>query len=40
LDEDGRQGQAGNKLVLIGRNLDRAQLRLRLEACLTAAALV
>jgi G3E family GTPase len=37
LDEDGRQGQAGNKLVLIGRNLDRAQLRSRLEACLTPA---
>jgi Cobalamin synthesis protein cobW C-terminal domain len=31
------QGQAGNKLVLIGRNLDRAQLRSRLEACLMPA---
>jgi G3E family GTPase len=37
LDEDARQGQAGNKLVLIGRNLDRAQLRSRLEACLAPA---
>jgi G3E family GTPase len=35
LDEDARQGQARNKLVLIGRNLDRAQLRSWLEACLT-----
>jgi G3E family GTPase len=36
LDEDGRHGRNGratNKLVLIGRNLDRAALRLRLEAC-------
>jgi G3E family GTPase len=37
LDEDGREGQTRNKLVLIGRNLDRAQLRSRLEACLTSA---
>jgi G3E family GTPase len=35
LDEHGAERQAGNKLVLIGRNLDRAQLRSRLEACLT-----
>jgi G3E family GTPase len=37
LDEHGAERQAGNKLVLIGRNLDRAQLRSRLEACLTPA---
>jgi G3E family GTPase len=37
LDEDARRGQAGNKLVLIGRNLDRVQLRWRLEACLAPA---
>jgi G3E family GTPase len=37
LDEDARQARAGNRLVLIGRNLDRAQLRSRLEACLTPA---
>ncbi|HEY4861335.1 MAG TPA: GTP-binding protein [Xanthobacteraceae bacterium] len=37
LDEGGREGQTRNKLVLIGRNLDRAQLRSRLEACLTPA---
>jgi len=35
LDEDGRQRQARNKLVLIGRNLDPALLRSQLEACLT-----
>jgi G3E family GTPase len=35
LDADGRDGQARNKLVLIGRNLDRAALRSQLEACLT-----
>jgi G3E family GTPase len=40
LDEDAGRAQAGNKLVLIGRNLDRTQLRSRLEACLTPAALV
>ena len=34
LDEDARDGEKTNKLVLIGRNLDRAQLRSRLEACL------
>src|SRR5262245_32523891 len=37
LDEHGADGQAGNKLVLIGRNLDRAQLRCWLDACLTPA---
>jgi G3E family GTPase len=37
LDEDAGRVQAGNKLVLIGRNLDRAQLRSRLEACLAPA---
>jgi G3E family GTPase len=37
LDEHGADGQSGNKLVLIGRNLDRAQLRSRLEACLAPA---
>jgi G3E family GTPase len=37
LDEGGREGQTRNKLVLIGRNLDRAQLLSRLEACLTPA---
>jgi G3E family GTPase len=36
LDADGRDGQARNKLVLIGRNLDRTALRSQLEACLTA----
>ena len=35
LDEDGVEGQARNKLVLIGRNLDRAVLRSQLESCLT-----
>jgi len=40
LDEDGREGQTKSKLVLIGRNLDRAQLRSRLEACLAPTALV
>jgi G3E family GTPase len=34
LDEDAPGGEKTNKLVLIGRNLDRAQLRSRLEACL------
>jgi G3E family GTPase len=34
LDEDECDGAKGSKLVLIGRNLDRAQLRSRLEACL------
>jgi G3E family GTPase len=34
LDEDARDGAKGSKLVLIGRNLDRARLRSRLEACL------
>jgi G3E family GTPase len=34
LDEDARGGEKTNKLVLIGRNLDRAHLRSRLEACL------
>jgi G3E family GTPase len=34
LDEEARDGEKTNKLVLIGRNLDRAQLRSRLEACL------
>jgi G3E family GTPase len=34
LDEDARDGEKTNKLVLIGRNLDRAELRSRLEACL------
>ena len=34
LDEDALGGEKTNKLVLIGRNLDRAQLRSRLEACL------
>ena len=34
LDEDECDGAKGNKLVLIGRNLDRALLRSRLEACL------
>ena len=37
LDEDGRQGQARNKLVLIGRNLDREMLRSQLETCLSPA---
>jgi G3E family GTPase len=37
LDDGGREGQTRNKLVLIGRNLDRAQLRSRLEACLAPA---
>jgi G3E family GTPase len=37
LDEDARQGQARNKLVLIGRNLDRAVLRSQLETCLSPA---
>jgi G3E family GTPase len=40
LDVDAGRARAGNKLVLIGRNLDRAELRSRLEACLTPAALV
>jgi G3E family GTPase len=34
LDEWPPDGPATNKLVLIGRNLDRAQLRRALEACL------
>jgi G3E family GTPase len=34
LDDDVLGGEKTNKLVLIGRNLDRAQLRSRLEACL------
>ena len=34
LDEHALGGEKTNKLVLIGRNLDRAQLRYRLEACL------
>jgi G3E family GTPase len=34
LDEDARDGEKTNKLVLIGRNLDRAELRSRLEAFL------
>jgi hypothetical protein len=34
LDEAALGGEKTNKLVLIGRNLDRAQLRSRLEACL------
>jgi hypothetical protein len=35
LDEAVLEGEKNNnKLVLIGRNLDRAQLRSRLEACL------
>jgi G3E family GTPase len=37
LDESERDGPAGNKLVLIGRNLDREELRHGLEACLAAA---
>jgi G3E family GTPase len=37
LDEGEREGQTRNKLVLIGRDLDRAQLRSQLEACLTQA---
>jgi G3E family GTPase len=36
LDENAREGKR-NKLVLIGRDLDRAQLRSWLEACLTPA---
>ena len=36
LDESERDGPAGNKLVLIGRNLDRDGLRRGLEACLAA----
>ena len=40
LDEEGREGRTKSKLVLIGRNLDRAQLRSRLEACLAPTALV
>jgi hypothetical protein len=35
LDPFDRTGLAGNRLVLIGRNLDRAWLRAQLEACLT-----
>ena len=35
LDESRWNGPMRNKLVLIGRNLDREQLRLALEACLT-----
>jgi G3E family GTPase len=34
LDESERDGALDNKLVLIGRNLDRTQLRSGLEACL------
>ena len=34
LDEHALGGEKTNKLVLIGRNLDRAHLRSRLEACL------
>lgn len=40
LDEDGREGQTKSKLVLIGRNLDRGQLRSQLEACLAPTTLV
>jgi G3E family GTPase len=36
LDEHAPGGEKTNKLVLIGRNLDRAQLRSRLEACLAS----
>jgi G3E family GTPase len=36
LDEHALGGEKTNKLVLIGRNLDRAQLRYRLEACLAS----
>jgi G3E family GTPase len=36
LDESLWHGPRRNMLVLIGRNLDRAQLRRRLEACLAA----
>jgi G3E family GTPase len=35
LDKDERDGQAGNKLVLIGRDLDHDMLRSQLETCLT-----
>ena len=34
LDEDARDSAKGSKLVLIGRNLDRARLQSGLEACL------
>ena len=34
LDQSPRDGPMTNKLVLIGRNLDRGQLRAQLEACL------
>jgi G3E family GTPase len=34
LDESRREGPGTNKLVLIGRNLDRGQLKAQLEACL------
>jgi G3E family GTPase len=37
LDASERDGPATNKLVLIGRNLDRAHLRGQLEACLAPA---
>jgi G3E family GTPase len=37
LDESRWHGPRKNTLVLIGRNLDRAQLRRRLEACLAVA---
>jgi G3E family GTPase len=35
LDKDERDCQAGNKLVLIGRNLDHGMLRSQLQTCLT-----
>jgi G3E family GTPase len=38
LDESRWDGPMTNKLVLIGRNLDRVQLRRQLEACLAPAA--
>ncbi|MGZ3361389.1 MAG: GTP-binding protein [Xanthobacteraceae bacterium] len=34
LDQSPWDGPMTNKLVLIGRNLDRGQLRAQLEACL------
>ena len=36
LDESRWEGPRRNMLVLIGRNLDRAQLRRQIEACLAA----
>ena len=38
LDESAWDGPRRNKMVLIGRNLDKPRLRRRLEACLAAAA--